>query len=151
MEKVENTFKSLIFRPCTSLSCAFLLATVLRGLLIMQSQKLPSDSSELLPHLCPAHVFPTTHSIVAFSFRFPHPLFIHYLFNYDKSSSKSISSHTRTSRALSSENQNQGFLTKSNTHPTLVMNYVSITNEQVVLFPHANILFHQIFQFHFHL
>jgi len=49
MAKAENTFKSLIFRPCASLSYAFLLATVLRGFLIMQSQKLPSDSSELLP------------------------------------------------------------------------------------------------------
>jgi hypothetical protein len=81
---------------------------------------------------------------VAFPFRFPHPLFIHYLLNYDKIV---IQFHflPHQNQQLSDsgifENQNQWFLTKSNTHPTLVMNSVSITNEQVVCLPHANVYY----------
>jgi hypothetical protein len=78
-----NVFSTVGLEVLASPSCAFLLATILRELLIMQSQKLPSNSRELLPRLSVRRMF------------FNYPLYCGFLLSISSSSLHPLSFQLR--------------------------------------------------------
>ncbi len=149
MAKVENTFKSLIFRPCASPSSAFLLATVLRELLILQSRKLPSDSSELLPTLLSGACFSN------------YPLYCGFLLSISSSSLHPLSFQLRQIfiqfHFLPHQNQLSSELWKPESGISNKIKYTPNTGYELCLhykwtssmFTTCKcILFHQFFHFH---